>query len=109
LVTAGFPREVLWIVYIRAHEEQKVSGIAAGTYLVRFAMGRDWEGATGRFLAAAQFHQSGTQFEFIETEATEDRPGEYHEMLLGLDQVIGGNLLRLDISERQFNEGEVKK
>ena len=46
LVTASVPRKTFWIVYKRAREEKVVGGIAAGTYLLRFALGQDWEATT---------------------------------------------------------------
>ena len=106
LVTASLPRKVFWIVYIRAHEERRVSAIAVGTYLLRFAMGRDWEAGTRRFLQDAQFYQAGRQLIFTETEPTEDHRGEYTELQLTLNEVVGGNLPRAGITQSVFNEGE---
>ena len=109
LVTASLPRTVFWIVYIRAHEERTVSGLSAGTYLLRFALGRDWEAGTRRFLRDAEFYQAGRQLVFAETEPTEDHRGEYDELHLTLNEVVGGNLPRAEITENVFDEGDSGK
>jgi hypothetical protein len=106
LVTVSIPRKVLWIVYIRAHEERTVRGIAFGTYLLRFALGRDWDAATRTFVQNAWFYEAGKQLVFTEMEPTEDRRGEYTELRVTLNEVIGGNLPRVGITETVFNEGE---
>jgi len=106
LVTVSIPRKVLWIVYIRAHEERTVRGIEFGTYLLRFALGRDWDVDTRKFAQNAWFYQAGRQLAFTETEPTEDQRGEYTELRVTLNEVIGGNLPRVGITETVFNEGE---
>jgi hypothetical protein len=105
-VSVSSPRKVFWIVYIRAHEERTVRGIAIGTYLLRFAWGRDWEVDTRKFSQDAWFYQAGRDLAFTETEPTEDRRGEYTELRVTLNEVIGGNLPRVGITETAFNEGE---
>jgi hypothetical protein len=106
LVTASIPRKLFWVIYIRAHEEKTVSGIAAGTYLLRFALGRDWNADTRRFLQNVWFYEAGRQLDFTETTPTEERPGEYIKFHVTLNEVIGGNLPRVGITEAVFNEGE---
>jgi len=106
LVTVSIPRKAFWIVYIRAHEEKTLSGIAGGTYLLRFALGRDWDADTRKFLQGVWFYEAGRQLVFAEAEPTEDQRGEYTELRVTLNEVIGGNLPRLGITETVFNEGE---
>jgi hypothetical protein len=106
LVTASLPRKTFWIVYVKTREETVVSGIAAGAYLLRFALGQDWKATARRFLKKACFYQAGKQFEFTETEPTEDEPGKYTELRVTLHEVPGGNLPRVEISEAAFNEGD---
>jgi hypothetical protein len=105
LVSVDVPRKVFWIVYIRAHEEKAVDGIAVGTYLLRFALGRDWDTEARKFLQNTWFYQAGKQLVFTEAEPTEDHAGEYTELHVTLNEVLGGNLPRVGITEAQFNEG----
>jgi hypothetical protein len=105
LVTASLPRKVFWVVYVRGHEERTLRGIAAGAYLLRFALGRDWDADTQRFLRDRRFYEAGKQLVFTEREATEDQRGEYTELHLTLNEINGGNLPRAEITEGVFNEG----
>jgi hypothetical protein len=52
------------------------------------------------------FYEAGRQLVFTETEPTEDQRGEYTELRVTLNEVIGGNLARVGITETVFNEGE---
>ena len=106
LVSAGLPRKVFWVVYVAEHGERTLSGIAAGTYLLRFALGRDWDTETQRFLRDRRFYEAGKQLVFTERDATEEQRGEYTELHLTLNEIIGGNLPRAEITESVFDEGE---
>ena len=106
LVTAGLPRKVFWVVYVAGHGERTLSGIAADAYLLRFALGRDWDAETQRFLRDRRFYEAGEQLVFTERDATEDHRGEYTELHLTLNEIVGGNLPRAEITESVFNEGE---
>lgn len=105
LVTAATPRKVLWIVYIGANTQETVNGIAPGTYLLRFVLGRDWDPKSRTFLQGRSFYQAGRQLEFIETET--DSSGQYTELNLTLNEVPGGNLPRDRITEAAFDEGDL--
>jgi hypothetical protein len=98
-------REVFWVLYIRAHEEETVKGVAVGGYLLRYALGQDWDVEGQKFLRNAMFYQAGEQLVFTETEPTEYSAGQYTELTITLNEVIGGNLRRVGISEAEFNEG----
>ena len=104
LVTSAIPRKVLWIMYIGAQREETVSGLAPGTYLLRFLLGRDWDPKNRTFLQGRSFYQAGKQLEFIETET--DSGGQYTELNLTLNEVPGGNLPRDRITEAAFDEGD---
>jgi len=106
LVSAGLPRKVFWGVYVRGHGERTLSGIAAGAYLLRFALGRDWDAETQKFLRDRRFYEAGRQLVFTERDATEEQRGEYTELHLTLNEIIGGNLPRAEITESVFDEGE---
>jgi len=106
LVPAIPPRSAVWMVYIRAHDETVRNGIGTGAYLLRFALGLDWDAATRKFLRGPEFYQAGKQFDFTETESTLDRPGTYDEADITLNEVPFGNLPREPIDELIFNEGE---
>lgn len=106
LVTAAVPRRVLWLLYVRAHEKKEISGIGAGSYLLRFTMGQDWDSASRKFLQKPWFYQAGQQLDFTETESTESEHGQYTELTVTLHEIIGGNLPRVAITEALFNEGQ---
>jgi len=84
-------------MYIGAQREETVSGLAPGTYLLRFLLGRDWDPKNRTFLQGRSFYQAGKQLEFIETET--DSGGQYTELNLTLNEVPGGNLPRDRITE----------
>ncbi len=105
LVGVRFPRQVFWAIYIRAHEEKTVNEIGAGAYLLRFALGRDWDADARKFLQNPRFYQMGKQLVFAETEPIEDRPGKYTKFNVTLHEVPGGNLPRIGITEAEFGEG----
>jgi hypothetical protein len=106
LITADSPRRTVWMLYIRAHEQKSVPGIAVGNYLFRFALGLDWDVDTRKFLRNLEFYQAGEQLEFTETEPTSDEPGKYKEIEITLNEVFSGNLPREPINEIMFNEGD---
>jgi hypothetical protein len=107
LVKVATPRKVLWIVYIGAHRDQEVSGIAPGTYFLRFVLGRNWDSKTRTFLRGRSFYQGGRQLDFTETEPTENSSGQYTELALTLNEVPGGNLPRDRITAASFDEGDL--
>jgi len=106
LVTAATPRKVLWTLYIRAHGEKETGGIVAGSYLLRFTLGEDWDAEGGRFREKAEFYQAGQQLGFTEREPTENEGAEYTELTVTLHEMLGGNLPRMPITEALFNEGQ---
>jgi hypothetical protein len=106
LVTSPIPRRLVWFLYIRAHEEKEINGIGAGSYLLRFTLGQDWDSETQKFLQKAWFYQAGRQLDFEEIEPTEGERGQYTELTVTLHEMVGGNLPRVDISEALFNEGQ---
>ena len=106
LVTVAVPRKTVWAVFVRAHDEKTVNGIAHGDYLLRFSFGRDWDRRTRKFLSDASFYQAGKQLDFTETEPDAHGPGEYTKFDVTLHDVPNGNLSRTPISEAVFNEGE---
>jgi hypothetical protein len=105
LVSASVPRKLFWITYVRAHGEKTVNGIPVGSYLLRFALGRDWNTDSRHFLQYPWFYEAGKQLDFTETASTEERRGEYIELHVTLNEIIGGNLPRVGITEAVFNEG----
>ena len=107
LITANSPRKTVWMLYIRAHEQKSIAGISIGNYLLRFAMGLDWDADTRKFLRNLEFYQAGKQLEFTETEPTSNEPGKYKytEIEITLNEVFSGNLPREPINEMIFNEG----
>jgi hypothetical protein len=109
LITADSPRKTVWMLYIRAHEQKSLSGIAVGNYFLRFALGLDWNADTKKFLRNLEFYQAGKQLEFTEIEPTSNEPGKYKEIEITLNEVFSGNLTRDPINEIMFNEGDSTK
>ena len=108
LVTVDSPPKTVWMLYIRAYEQKSVPGIAEGSYLLRFALGLDWDADTRKFLRNLEFYQAGKQLKFTEIQPTSDEPREYKEIEITLNEVFGGNLPREPINEVMFNEGDLK-
>ena len=105
LVSLHKPREVFWVVYIKAHGAETVDRIGPGVYLLRFGLGLDWDIEGQKFVRNDVFYEAGEQLVFTETEPTEYRAGKYTELDITLHEVVGGNLRRVGISEAEFNEG----
>src|SRR5437667_263496 len=57
-------RNAVWMLYIRAHEQTPVRRIAAGSYLLRFALGLDWDADIRKFRRNLEFYQAGSSFVF---------------------------------------------
>ena len=106
LVTADPPRKTVWKLYVRAHEQKSVARINEGTYLLRFALGSDWDGGTKRFLRNSEYYQAGKPLDFVETDPTFDERGKYTTIEITLNLVFSGNLPREPIKESLFDEGE---
>jgi hypothetical protein len=94
LVPVGFRRKAVWELYVRAGEPTTVQRIAVGSYLLRFALGLDWDADTRKFRRNVEFYQAGKQLEFMEIEPTWDEPGKYKEIEITLNETLGGNLAR---------------
>lgn len=107
LVTTNPQRKTVWKLYVRAHEQKSVPGIAVGSYLLRFALGLDWDADTRKFLRNTEFYQAGKTLEFTEIEPTVGRTGNYTEIEITLHEMFGGNLQREPINEIMFDEGDL--
>jgi len=109
LVTSTLPRKTIWMLYVRSKEAKAIDGVRVGSYLLRFALGMDWDIATRKFFQNQQFYDAGGQLEFSETE-TESSSGElgikYTEIEISLNEVPFGNLQRAPINETVFDEGD---
>ena len=58
-----------------------------------------------KFMQNAYFYEFGKPLVFVETGASEGRPGEFHELQVTLDPRLGGNVPRVSITEVEFTEG----
>ncbi len=108
LVTVDSPPKTVWMLYVRVGEPATVGSIAVGSYLLRFALGLDWDAGTRKFRRNIEFYQAGRQLEFTEIEPTWDEPGKYSEIEITLHEMFGGNLPRKPINETTFNEGDLQ-
>jgi hypothetical protein len=109
LVTATKPRRTIWMLYIRQNDVETIRKIGAGSYLLRFALGTDWDAASEKFLQYREFFQAGEQFDFAETESESslgERGIEYDQIEVTLHLVPNGNLSRQPIDEPTFVEGD---
>ena len=111
-VTATPSHRTRWKLYVRADDDKTVNGIGIGSYLLRFALGRDWDVTTGRFLRSPEFFEAGEPFDFAETETALDAPDgyivrhNYDSQEIWLNPILNGNLPREPIDESVFNEGD---
>jgi hypothetical protein len=101
LVSASVPRKVFWELFIRAHDSDTVKGVRAGSYLLRFALGRNWDGQ--RFTQDSQFYEVGNPLEFHESNVV-----KYTEHHVTLNLVFDGNTPRNEIDAATFSEGELE-
>src|SRR6266480_4246064 len=108
LVTVDSPPKTVWMLYVRVGEPATVGSIAVGSYLLRFALGLDWDAGTRKFRRNIEFYQAGRQLEFTEIEPTWDEPGKYSEIEITLHEMVGGKLPRKPINETTFNEGDLQ-
>jgi len=106
LVTAGSPRTTIWMMYVRADDHKSVSAIGDGNYLLRFALGLDWDADTKKFRKSRAYYQAGKQLNFFEMPPTSESEGKYSVIDITLNTVFSGNLEREPISENVFNEGD---
>jgi hypothetical protein len=110
LISASIPREIFWVIYIRAHDAYTIKGVRPGSYLLRFAQGSEWDGPSKRFLEDAMFYEADADFDFTETRSLPDENGrysiEYAVRQVTLNPVFDGNIQRKEIDEAAFNEGE---
>jgi hypothetical protein len=110
LITAIPPRRQVWMLYLRANDKRTVTGVGVGNYVVRFALGLDWDATNRRFLRNSQFYEMGEQLNFTENTApSSDFSAEvthYDEIEITLHEVLSGNIRRVAIDESEFNEGE---
>jgi hypothetical protein len=72
LVTAASPQTTIWMLYIRAHDHKSVRAIGDGNYLLRFALGLDWDANSRKFRKDRAYYQAGKQLDFIEVPPTSD-------------------------------------
>ena len=101
---AASPRKTLWTIYVGAGQEQTVPGIPPGKYLLRFGLGKDWNDDARTFLQKKSFYQAGTQFTFTEVELAENKGTQFVEHHVTLNEVLGGTVLREEITEAAFND-----
>ena len=105
LVPRAEPREVLQLVYIRAGDTWRLTGIQPGSYVLQFSLGMNWSGL--RF-AEPTYLEFADAFTFTETD--QGVVGDYRQYGLRNWQVTlyavpGGNAPTKDIDERTFFEG----
>ncbi len=109
-ISATRPRKTVWMLYICSHNETAITNIAPRGYFLRFALGKDWDPASSKFLRDREFYQAGNQFDFVESEMQTHSGAqsiEYTEFEVTLNVVPNGNLPREPIDEQIFDGSDL--
>ena len=98
------PKHTVRAIYVRADSEVKLTEFMAGAYVVDFAMGTDWDHATGDFTQYANYYEFGKTLYFTEEVDGEGTHYSTHYITLNTDP--NGSVQRLGISRERFRSTE---
>jgi len=98
LVVIGPPQRTRRIMYVRSNENATLAGIAPGSYLLRYELGRSWNPGTKHFSNEPVFSQFDRTLYYEQEES-----GGY---TVTLHAVQGGNALTKRISLESFDAGD---
>jgi hypothetical protein len=88
------------LVYIQANNDDEISSISAGDYIVKFALGTGYDKAHERFLYAQSFAKFIESFDFREYETNEGI--RWRNFEISLNPVFGGTAKTSTISAAEF-------
>jgi hypothetical protein len=92
-------------VYVRAHEDTSLHGIAPGTYTLRFMLGVDWNHDGRVFQRGVEGYAFVDALDFTETKT--DSSVVYSEQSVTLHKVINGNARSTTISPAMIRFDEL--
>jgi hypothetical protein len=95
------PREARRAVYVRTSETATITGIAVGTYALKFKLGLDWEEATRSFTFDSSCSEFVDPMTYTETQTNEAT--FYRVKEVTLQAVPGGNARTKTIDAAQFD------
>lgn len=94
-------RRLKRITYVRAGSEITVSGIASGSYYLRFTTGTDWDNGHRRFRRDRANSQFDNQLEFVEDSSLTGT--RYSQFSVTLHPVMYGNARTHGITDAEFD------
>jgi hypothetical protein len=104
LVLIDSQATVCQAVYLGAGGRSSLSHVGAGTFRLRFSLGRDWDSSRKRFLARVSYSEFENSLVF--EERPKGRITTYNEFEVTLHTVPFGNARTHSIDESAFSEGE---
>jgi len=96
LCLAKEPNIPLIVVYIRSDGSYTIGGIKGGTYVLYFAVGKDWDNEAKKFLTDASYELFDDEFKFI------SRSSKYSKWTVTLHPIVGGTAGTEPLSEDEF-------
>lgn len=96
LCLADDPDIPLIAVYVQSDDSYTISGIKGGTYVLYFAVGKDWDNEAKKFLTDAGYELFEDEFKFVSTSS------KYSKWTVTLHPVTGGTAVTEPLSEDEF-------
>jgi hypothetical protein len=93
LSSLGEPKAPLMAVYIQATHSYTISGIKAGTYVLYFTLGEDWDSCSERFTTKTTYERFEDDFDFT-----------HYNYEVTLHPVVGGTAETEAVDEDEFPE-----
>ncbi len=98
LVEERVPPRTRQTVFIRARESWTIEGVPRGRYVLRFALGADWDEEANRFLVKPVYFEFADHFDFT----------RYGAFTVTLHRVSGGNAPANPITPDLFEASDVE-
>ena len=96
LCLADEPNIPLLAVYIQSEDSYTIGGIKGGTYVLYFAVGKDWDDGSKKFLSEASYELFEDEFKFISTQS------KYTKWTVSLHPVVGVTAATKPVSKDEF-------
>jgi hypothetical protein len=101
-LSAGKPKKMVRLVYIRANSEFTLEDIGVGKYLLKFTLGFDWNSSERKFTREKQYLKFDDLLIYAETKTKGGIEWEVFEVTL--HTVFDGNAKTTLISESEFED-----
>ena len=92
------PDKPLVAVYIQAGDDYNIKQIDAGTYIIYFSLGHDWDEGSGKFITDATYERFEEEIKFVSSST------HYSVVTVTLHPVAGGTAAIENLDEDEFPE-----